>query len=117
MSGLREEERLAAELIEARRNAETPEERRRIRSAALRTKREREKALRAERHDFAVGARVSVTDQPSLAGMTGVIARTDGRSAVVAFGGSLTMTIEVWRLSAHVVNATTIAAQSAIRRQ
>ena len=71
--GLREEERLAAELIEALRNAETREEQRRIRSAALRTKREREKALRAERHDFAVGARVSVTGQPSLAGMTGVI--------------------------------------------
>jgi len=110
VSGLREEERLAAELIEARRNAETPEERRRIRSAALRTKREREKALRAERHDFAVGARVSVTDQPSLAGMTGVIAKTDGRSAVVAFGGLLTMTTEAWPLSAHVVNAITIAA-------
>jgi hypothetical protein len=55
VSGLREEEeRLAAELIEALRNAETRRERRRIRSAELRTKRKREKALRAERRDFAV---------------------------------------------------------------
>lgn len=52
---------------------------------------------------------MSVTDQPSLAGMTGVIAKTDGRSAVVAFGGLLTMTTEAWPLSAHVVNAITIA--------
>ena len=110
VSGLQEEERLAAKHIGALRDAETREEQRRIRVAALRTKRERERALRAERHEFAVGTQVSVTDQPSLAGMTGVIARSDGRSAVVAFGGSLTMTIEAWRLSPHDVSVASIAA-------
>ena len=108
--GLQEEERLAAEHIAALRDAETREEQRRIRGAALRTKRERERALRAERHDFAIGSQVSVTNQPSLAGLTGVIASSDGRSAVVAFGGSLIMTIEAWRLSPHDVSAASIAA-------
>ncbi len=110
VAGLQEEERFAAEQITALRDAETREEQRRIRGAALKTKREREKALRAERHDFAIGAEVSVADQQSLAGMTGVITSSDGRSAVVAFGGSLTMTIEAWRLSPHDVSAALIAA-------
>jgi hypothetical protein len=110
VAGLQEEERAAAELIDQLRAAENRDEERRIKSAAMRTKREREKALRAERRDFAEGAVVSVADQPSLAGMTGVIVSSDGRTAVVAFGGSLTMVIEAWRLAADAVGTASIAA-------
>jgi hypothetical protein len=109
IAGLQEEERTAAQHIAALRGAETREEQRRIRGAALRTKREREKALRAERRDFALGAQVSVLDQPSLAGMAGVVTSSNGRSAVVAFGGSLIMTIEAWRLSPNEVITASIA--------
>lgn len=38
---------------------------------------------------------------PAFAGMMGVIEQSNGRSAVVSFGGSLVMTIEAWRLSVY----------------
>ncbi|WP_242183114.1 hypothetical protein [Sphingomonas sp. CARO-RG-8B-R24-01] len=109
VAGLREEERAAAELIEQLRAAETREEQRRIKSAAMNTKREREKALRSERHDFAIGSLVSVDDQQSLLGMAGVVEQSNGASAVVAFGGTLIMTIEAWRLKPHAVSGASTA--------
>lgn len=109
VAGLREEERAAAEMIEQLRAAETREEQRRIKSAAMNTKREREKALRSERRDFAIGSLVAVDDQQSLLGMAGVVEQSNGESAVVAFGGLLTMTIEAWRLKPHAVSGASTA--------
>ncbi|MDO7843440.1 hypothetical protein Q5H94_13980 [Sphingomonas sp. CA1-15] len=98
ITGLREAERVAAELIAVAREHETKEEQRRARAALLRTERERRKALRTERREFTIGQRVTVPDARALSGMTGIVQASDGTSALVAFGGSLTMTIEAWRL-------------------
>ncbi len=116
VAGLRDAEREAAEALEAQRNAETREEAERIRIAALRTAQarmkaqrmaeaERRKALRAERRDFAQGQSVVVDDTPALTGVTGVVVSSDGRTALVDFGGSLTMKIEAWRLAHDPVQA------------
>ena len=98
VAGLRQAEEAATEAIERQREAETREERRRIRAAAAKTERDRRKLLRAEYREFAEGASVAVKDVAALAGMTGVIKSSDGRTAVVAFGGLLTMEVEAWQI-------------------
>jgi Xaa-Pro aminopeptidase len=99
VAGLQEEERLAAELIAQLRECEDREERRKMRAAALRNEKARRRAMRMERREFAVDTAVEVTDMPALAGMSGIIKSTDGRSAIVDFGGSLVMKVEAWQLS------------------
>ena len=114
--GLQEAEAEALEAIQAQRDAETREEAERIRIAALRTEQarmkarrmaeaERRKALRAERRDFRPGQGVKVDDEPALTGVTGVVVSSDGRTALVDFGGFLTMKIEAWRLAHDLVQA------------
>ena len=98
VAGLRQAERDAEEAIQAIRDADTREEKRKLRAEALSTDRARRKAMRAQRLDFAAGEVVTVADMPALGGMDGVVERSDGRSAVVMFGGLLNMTIEAWRL-------------------
>jgi hypothetical protein len=110
VAGLREEESRAQVAWQAQQDAETREEAQRIRIAALNTERARRKAMRAERRSFTPGERVDVAEMPALAGMSGVIVRGDGTSALVAFGGSLEMTIEAWRLHPTDVQSRNIAA-------
>jgi hypothetical protein len=108
--GLQDAERDATAVIEAIRAAETREEAERIRKAALKTERERiramriseaerRKALRNERGTFDAGQHVTVEDMPSFTGVTGVVESSDGRSAVVVFGGMLVVTVEAWQLA------------------
>lgn len=103
VAGLVEAERAATELIARIREADSREEARRIRAAAMKTERERRKAMRAEIRHFSMGQAVDVTDAPALAGLSGVIESSDGRSAIVSFGGSLTMRIDSWRLVLNAV--------------
>jgi hypothetical protein len=108
--GLQDAERDAAAVIEAIRAAETREEAERIRKAAMKTERERvramriseaerRKALRNERGGFEPGQAVMVEDMDSFTGVTGIVESTDGRSAVVVFGGMLVVTVEAWQLA------------------
>ncbi|KQO13266.1 hypothetical protein [Sphingomonas sp. Leaf242] len=108
--GLQDAEREAAAAIAAIRAAETREEAERIRRAAMKTERERihamriseaerRKALRDERGDFDAGQKVQVEDVPAFTGMTGVVESSDGRSAVVVFGGMLVIAVEAWQLA------------------
>jgi hypothetical protein len=110
VSGLRLAEEEANTLLRELREAETREEADRLRIAALRTEQarmkalrmaeaERRKALRAEARDFVNGQAVVVEDMPALIGVTGIVQNSDGRTAWVKFGGTLTMKIEAWRLS------------------
>jgi hypothetical protein len=110
VAGLQDAERDAVAAIEAIRAAETREEADRIRKAAMKTERERiramriseaerRKALRNERGDFEPGQAVSVEEMPAFTGVTGVVESTDGRSAVVVFGGMLVVTVEAWQLA------------------
>lgn len=119
--GLQEAEHTAAASIRDQRAAETREEADRIRIAALKTERarmralkaaqaEQRKMLRAERRDFSAGERVHVDETPALMGMSGVVISSDGRSAMVCFGGLLTMKIEAWQLSRDSVQDENIAA-------
>ena len=121
VAGLQEAERAAAASIRDQREAETREEADRIRIAALKTERarmramkaaeaEQRKMLRAERRNFADGERVMVDDMPALMGMSGAVVSSDGRSAMVCFGGLLTMKIEAWQLSRDSVQDANIAA-------
>lgn len=114
--GLQDAERAATEAIEAQRDAETREEAERFRIAAMNTERariralkmaerERLKMLRSERRDFSDGEGVVVDDVPAMSGMGGVVQSSDGRFAIVNFGGSLTMKIEAWQLSRDRVQA------------
>ncbi|MBB4154163.1 hypothetical protein GGQ80_002073 [Sphingomonas jinjuensis] len=99
VAGLQEEERRAQEIIDKLRECEGREARRRERAALMKTERARQKALRMERREFSPQQTVTVEGMPALGGMTGIVESSDGRSAVVHFGGSLTMTIEAWRLA------------------
>lgn len=110
IAGLQEEESRAVDAWQAQQNADTREEAQRIRIAALNTERARRKAKCAERRSFVPGDTVDVAEMPALAGMSGVIVRGHGTSAVVAFGGSLVMTIEAWRLHPADVQGQNIAA-------
>ena len=53
-----------------------------------------------------VGAEVMVNEVGALAGMTGIVQSSDGRSAVVSFGGWLTMKVEAWQLADDRVQGT-----------
>jgi hypothetical protein len=98
ISGLKDEEQRAEKLINDLRECENREAQRQLRAAAMRTDRERRKAMRSELRDIAAGQHVTVQHMPSMSGLTGVVQASDGRSAVVTFNGLLTMTIEAWQL-------------------
>lgn len=68
------------------------------RAALLRTEAMRRKAMRSERRAIPAATEVTVSGNTPFAGMTGVVQGGDGRSFVVAFGGSLTIEIEAWQL-------------------
>lgn len=101
IKGLRAAEKEAAEALQLDRDADEREQKRLDRIAKLRTEDARRKALRRIRREFRDGATVQVAEMPPLAGLTGVVQSSDGRMAVVDFGGSLVMKIEAWRLSPH----------------
>lgn len=103
VAGLKQAEQDAVVAIQQVRDADTREEAARIRAMALKTEQARRKALRAQYRDFRAGQEVTVDDMPALTGMTGVVESTDGRSAMVVFGGALSMKIEAWRLVRHAV--------------
>lgn len=98
VAGLREAEASALQAIIAERDAETREDARRVRAEMLTTERARRKALRREIKELAAGEQVTVDGAPMLAGMIGTIVRGRGTSAVIHFGGSLTMEVEAWRV-------------------
>lgn len=98
IAGLRRAEAEAAADAQARRDAQSRDEARRARAEQMRTDRERRKALRRERRDFAPGERVAVIDMPAMAGMTGEVRRSSGTMATIDFGGSLIMQVEAWRV-------------------
>ncbi len=98
VAGLRGAEAEALASIVAEREAETRMEARRLRAEMLTTERARRKALRQERKDLVQGEQVTVEDVPMMAGMIGTVVRGRGTSAVIHFGGSLTMEVEAWRV-------------------
>lgn len=98
VAGLRVAEQDAETAIQAERDAETKEAARRARAETLRSERARSKALRAERKTFEIGAEVTVTGVPALAGMSGRVVQSAGTAAVIDFGGTLTMRVEAWRV-------------------
>jgi hypothetical protein len=95
---LRDAEAVALAEITAARDADTREAARQERAKRLGTERARRKALSRERRDLARGADVTVDDMPALAGMVGQVVQGQGTTAVIHFGGSLTMTVEAWRV-------------------
>lgn len=97
--GMRQAEQEALVLIGQLREAASEKERRDLRVAALKNEHARRKALRTQYREFTKGQIVQVSDAPALVGMTGVIQSSDGRSALVAFGGSLFMKIETWQIA------------------
>lgn len=114
LDGLRDEERAAADRIQAERDAITREQRRQERANALQTEQARRKFLRSQRREFRRGAAVVVTDVPALAGLPGVIVKSNGTSAVVSFGGMLEWTIEAWQLTPHDVPVDVVSARTGI---
>lgn len=98
LSGLREAEGRAAEIMDEMRNAQSRQEARKLRAERMRTDRARRKALRSERRDFAIGEEVTVTDMPAMQGMVGSIVESNGRSAKVCFGGTIEFEVEAWQL-------------------
>lgn len=98
IAGLRGEEARAAAAMEAVRDAESQAEARRIRAEFMRTERARRAAMRRERRNFAEGARVEVTDMPSMSGMVGVVLKANGTSAMIDFGGRYPVKVEAWRV-------------------
>lgn len=98
VAGLREAEQQADIAIQAERDAVTREDARRARADMLRSERAKRKSLRQERKTFAPGAEVIVPDMPALAGAVGRIVQGNGTSALINFGGTLTMKVEAWRV-------------------
>ncbi|WP_288935544.1 hypothetical protein [uncultured Sphingomonas sp.] len=108
IKGLATAETDAAAEIAAVRDAESREQARRIRAEQLGTERAKRKALRREAKSFVTGTQVEVTDMPALAGMRCTILESNGTTAKVHVGGSLTIAIEAWRIvPADVQNANT----------
>lgn len=95
---LREAEAKALAEITAERDADTRAAARAQRAYRLGTERARLKALRQERKAMSVGEEVTVDQMPALAGMVGQVVQGRGTTAVIHFGGALTMTIEAWRV-------------------
>ncbi|MCG7346595.1 hypothetical protein [Sphingomonas sp. ACRSK] len=98
VEGLRQAEATAAADLAAEREAETREQERRRRAERLGSERARRKALRQESKQLGKGAEVTIAEMPSLAGMVGRVVEGRGTSAVIDFGGTLTMTVEAWRV-------------------
>lgn len=96
---LRATEAEAMAAIEAAREEVARQRKQEERIAAMRTEQQRRRALRAVRREFQRDALVKVSDVPALAGLTGRVIDSNGTTALVAFGGSLVMTIEAWQLS------------------
>lgn len=111
VSGLREEERAAAELIRLMREAESREEAESIRIAAMKDEQDRRRAQaaaeRARRKELSAerlagmrsGDQVRVQNAPAFEGMTGIVESSDGRFALVVFGGTMSMKVEAWQLA------------------
>lgn len=53
--------------------------------------------LRGQRREVALGSRVQV-DSQAFGGLTGVVEASDGKHAMVSFGGSFRVKIEAWLL-------------------
>jgi hypothetical protein len=98
VAGLREEEAAAAAVTQALRDHDQREEARRLRAEQMRTERARRAALRRERRDLAIGARVEIDDMPSMAGMVGRVIASTGTAATIDFGGAFPMQVEAWRV-------------------
>ena len=110
--GLQEEERREAAKIQAMRDADSAEEAKRIRIAALKSEaarrratrnmeQERRQRLAGERRGAKPGTAVEIDEMPAMAGMTGVVETNDGSIAFVRFG-SQSWKIDAWRLSPRV---------------
>lgn len=96
MQSLRAEEARAAAAHEAVRQREQ--------LLAERSKRQQQRAaLRASARTYGPGDAVTI-NQPAFTGMTGIVERGIGKSAVVKLGGALTVTIEAWLLAPAGVN-------------
>lgn len=115
VQGLKDAENASAKALRLVHEAENKEEAERLRIAAIRSEQARRKAerqaaaelrkaLRSERRDFDKGESV-IVDEPSFGGMTGIVQSSDGRQAIVVFGGSLAMKIEAWRLTRNGIQA------------
>lgn len=77
----------------------------------LRTLEEREllKAKRQERHVLPIGSKVKV-QEGAFTGMSGIVEESDGKHALVAFGGSFRVRVASWLLHADQVENTQVAA-------
>lgn len=98
LHGLREAERIAAEIAAENREATSRQEARKLRAERMRTERARRKALRSERRDFKIGDAVTVLNMPAMQGMVGSIVKSNGRSAKVCFGGAIEFEVESWQI-------------------
>lgn len=98
VTGLREAETEALAAITVEREAETRAAAHRARAERLGTLRARRAALRRETKALANGQEVTVDGMPALERLVGKVVEGKGTSAVIHFGGALTMTIEAWRL-------------------
>jgi hypothetical protein len=88
----------ADQAIAAEREAETRAVARLERAERFRTERARLKALKRERKDLPPATLVTVAEMPALDGMEGAVVSSDGKSAIVNFGGAVNWHIEAWRL-------------------
>ncbi|MEH3121998.1 MAG: hypothetical protein PGN16_08470 [Sphingomonas phyllosphaerae] len=107
VTGLREAEAEALAAITAEREAETRAAAHRARAERLGTLRARRAALRRETKALDGGQEVTVDGMPALEGLVGKVVEGKGTSAVIHFGGALTMTIEAWRLRDNPVRSET----------
>ena len=98
VAGLREEEARAAAFAQSLRDADTREEARRRRAEFMRTEKARRAALRRERREFSIGQMVQIEEMPSMAGMIGRVASSNGTSAMIDFGGPFAVKVEAWRV-------------------
>lgn len=98
IAGLREEEDRAAAFLQSLRDADSLSEARWLRAEFMRTEKARRAAMRRERRDFAIGEHVEVMDMPSMAGMVGIVMKSNGTSALIDFGGRFPMHVEAWRI-------------------
>jgi hypothetical protein len=96
--GLRAAEAEASAAITGEREAETRKAANEERIKRLGTERARRKALRQESRALEPDTDVTIHDMPALAGVVGKVVEGQGTSAVIHFGGSLTMTVEAWRV-------------------
>lgn len=98
LQGLRSAQDDADQAIAAEREAETRAAARLERAERFRTERARLKALKRERKDLPPATKVTVAEMPALDGMEGAVVSSDGKSAIVNFGGAVDWHIEAWRL-------------------